>query len=194
MKLFKDNQRSAIIKRLLILLGAILVVFAAINAVWFFGYQQKYNNIAEHLDATYIDGVEENDMLRYLKEVGDYTITLKMPAYLGSGGFISVARTEGYVTQLDDEGNIVAGSDMYITLYIWPKYFSDYKIGLDFYDEINSVWEQVELTSDMELMNTDTMDDEYIDYLTQLISEYNAEITELIDVAERTLEISITQN
>lgn len=191
MKIFKDNQRSAIFKRLILLLLAIVIIFAAINAVWYFGYQQRYNHLSECLDAKYIDDIEEKDMLRYFKDVDDYTITLKMPAYLGSGGFISVARTEGYVSQLDDNGNVIAGSEMYITLYIWPKYFSDYKLGLDFYDEVNSVWEQVELTSDMELMNTDALDDEYIEYVNQLISEYDAEITKLIDIAERTLNIDI---
>ena len=194
MKIFKDNQRSAIIKRLILLLLAILIIFAAINAVWYFGYQQRYNRLSEHLDTKYIDDIEEKDMLRYFKDVDDYTITLKMPAYLGSGGFVSIARTEGYVSQLDDNGNVIAGSEMYITLYIWPKYFSDYKLGLDFYDEVNSVWEQVELTSDMELMNTDTLDDEYIEYVNKLISEHNTEITKLIDIAERTLNIDVGGN
>lgn len=194
MKLFEDNGRSAIIKRLMILLGVILIVFATINVIWFLGYQQRYDYISEHLDATYIDGIEEKDLLRYMKEVGDYTITMKMPAYLGRGGFVSVARTEGYVTKLDDDGNIIEGSDMYITLYAWPKYFTDYKIGVDFYDEVNSVWEQVEFTSEMKMMNTEALDDEYIEYVTQLISEYNDEITELISIAEQTLGISITQN
>jgi hypothetical protein len=83
---------------------------------------------------------------------------------------------------------------MYITLFIWPEYFSDYKIGLDFFDEFNGVWEQVEFTSAMEMTNTEALDDEYIEYITQLVSEYNEEITKLIDIAEQTLEISIIRN
>jgi hypothetical protein len=89
---------------------------------------------------------------------------------------------------------MIEGSDMYITLFIWPEYFSDYEIGLDFFDEFNGVWEQVEFTSAMELMNTETLDDEYIEYITQLVLEYNEEITKLIDIAEQTLEISIIRN
>ena len=53
MSLFKDKSRTAIIKRLLILLAIILLIFAIINAVWYFGYQQRYNAIARHLEATY---------------------------------------------------------------------------------------------------------------------------------------------
>lgn len=194
MSLFQGGSRFVIIKRLLILLGTILTIFAAINAIWYFGYQQRYNDIAKSLETTYLFGEKEEDMLRYTKEVGDYTITMKKPTYLGGGGFVSIAKTSGYVTTLDGSGSIVEGSDMYITLYIWPKYFTGYKIGLDFYDEANSIWEQVELTTTMELLNTKYMDDEYIEYILQLISKYQGEITELIRIAKENLDINITQD
>lgn len=90
--------------------------------------------------------------------------------------------------------NIIESSEMYIALYIWPKYFSDYKIGLDFYDEANSIWEQVELTSDMELMNTDDLDDAFVEYILQLISDYQNEINKLIGIAEENLDIEIAQS
>lgn len=191
MNFLKDSNRAVIIKRLLILLGVILIIFATINGVWFFGYQQRYNQIAKQLDVTYIDGIEEKDMLRYAKEIGAYSISMKMPSYLGQGGFISVARTEGYVAELDEEGNIIESSGMYITLYIWPKYFQGYKIGLDFYDEKEAIWEQVEFTSQMELMHADTLDDEYIEYVNQLLKEHEIQIKELMTTMEETLKINI---
>ena len=194
MSFFKDESRTAITKRLLILLAITLLIFAIINAVWYFGYQQRYNAIAKNLEATYLDGDNDDDMLRYTKEVGDYTISLKMPEYLGSGGFVSIAKTSGYVVSLDGKENIIESSEMYITLYIWPKYFSDYKIGLDFYDEANSIWEQVELTSDMELMNTDDLDDAFVEYILQLISDYQNEINKLIGIAAENLDIEIAQS
>ena len=194
MSFFKDESRTAITKRLLILLAIILLIFAIINAVWYFGYQQRYNAIAKNLEATYLDGDNDDDMLRYTKEVGDYTISLKIPEYLGSGGFVSIAKTSGYVVSLDGKENIIESSEMYITLYIWPKYFSDYKIGLDFYDEANSIWEQVELTSDMELMNTDDLDDAFVEYILQLISDYQNEINKLIGIAAENLDIEIAQS
>lgn len=194
MSFFKDESRTAITKRLLILLAIILLIFAIINAVWYFGYQQRYNAIAKNLEATYLDGDKDDDMLRYTKEVGDYSISLKMPEYLCSGGFVSIAKTSGYVVSLDGKENIIESSEMYIALYIWPKYFSDYKIGLDFYDEANSIWEQVELTSDMELMNTDDLDDAFVEYILQLISDYQNEINKLIGIAEENLDIEIAQS
>ena len=65
--------------------------------------------------------------------------------------------------------------------------------GLDFYDEANSIWEQVELTPNMEMMNTDALDDAYIDYILQLISEHQDEINELIGIAGKNIDINITQ-
>jgi hypothetical protein len=44
------------------------------------------------------------------------------------------------------------------------------------------------------MTNTEALDDEYIEYITQLVLEYNEEITKLIDIAEQTLEISIIRN
>ena len=113
------------------------------------------------------------------------------PRRLGMGGFVAISRTGGYETQLDEEGNIVAGSDMLITLYIWPKFFSDYKLGLDFFDEFHSIWNQVEFTSDMEMMNTDTMDGEYIENINKLIAEHRAEIEKMMQIARETLEVDI---
>lgn len=193
MSLFKDESRTSIIKRLLALFIIILLIFAIINAVWYFGYQKRYNTMAGNLETTYLFNQNDDDMLRYTKEVGDYIISLKMPEYLGSGGFVSISKTSGYSVSLDDDGDIIDASEMYITLYIWPKYFSGYKIGLDFYDEANSIWEQVELTTDMEPMDTDALDDAYIDYISQLISEHQGEINELIGIADENLGIKITQ-
>jgi len=106
----------------------------------------------------------------------------------------ALAKSLFHVVSLDGKENIIESSEMYITLYIWPKYFSDYKIGLDFYDEANSIWEQVELTSDMELMNTDDLDDAFVEYILQLISDYQNEINKLIGIAEENLDIEIAQS
>ena len=65
---------------------------------------------------------------------------------------------------------------------------------MDFYDEANSIWEQVELTSDMELMNTDDLDDAFVEYILQLISDYQNEINKLIGIAAENLDIEIAQS
>ncbi len=192
MSWFKDENRALIIKRLLILFAVILLIFATINVVWYFGYKQRYNAFAENLEESYLFGDEsEEEMLRYSKEVGDYAISLKMPSYLGSGGFITIYNSEGYTITRDEDGNIIEASEMDISLYIWPKYFSGYKIGLEFYDEANDIWEQVEFTTDWEITNID--DDAYVDYIYQLISEHSDEINTLLDIASEYLGIEITR-
>jgi hypothetical protein len=194
MSLLKDENRAAIVRRLLFLLAIILMIFAAINGIWYFGYKQRYNAVKKYLETNYLFGEEDdNDMLRYTKEVGDYAISMKEPEYLGHGGYVSIAKSSGYETILDDDGNIVESSEIYITLYIWPKYFLGYKIGLDFYDEANSIYEQIELTSDMEIMNADDLDDAYMENISKLISENRDEINKLIRIAKENINISIAQ-
>ena len=43
------------------------------------------------------------------------------------------------------------------------------------------------------MMNTDALDDAYIDYILQLISEHQDEINELIGIAGKNIDINITQ-
>lgn len=193
MSSYKNESKILIIKRLLILFAVILLIFGIINAIWYFGYRQRYNGFTKNLEVTYLFEEDDDEMMRYTKEIGDYIVSMKMPEYLGLGGFVSIAPTAGYTVSEDDEGNIIESSEMYVTLYIWPKFFIDYKIGLDFYDEANLIWEQVELTSDMELMNTDNYDDAYVEYILQLMSDHQDEINEMIHIASENMGIGIAQ-
>ena len=43
----------------------------------------------------------------------------------------------------------------------------------------------------MEMMNTDTMDDEYIKNINNLMAEHQAEIEKMIQIARETLDIAI---
>lgn len=184
----KEKKKMSIAKKLLILLGIILVIFGTINAVWYWGYMKSYHDISEKLDEVYIDGIEESDMLRYSRTIDGYTVTMKMPEYLSSSGFISVGKTGGYIGELDQEGNLIGGSGLYIELYIWPKYFGEFEMGLDFYDEAAGIWEQVEINADMTLRNTENMDESFVEYIEELILENYDEISKLIAVAEEALQ------
>ncbi len=190
MKTNTNTGKPLILKRLAILLGVILLIFGMINGLWFFGYRQNYHNFSLKLEAQYVEGIEEADMLRYAKTVDGYSVTLKMPNYLGSGGFISVEKEEGYVSQLDENGNIIGDNGLNITLFIWPQYFGKYELGLDFFDEVNSIWEQVAIRPDLSLANAEDMDEAYIAYINELISENQEEIDKLIAIAENTLDVN----
>ena len=43
----------------------------------------------------------------------------------------------------------------------------------------------------MEMMNTDTMDGEYIENINKLIAEHRAEIEKMMQIARETLEVDI---
>ena len=43
----------------------------------------------------------------------------------------------------------------------------------------------------MEMMNTDTMDDEYIKNINNLMAEHQAEIEKMMQIARETLEVDI---
>lgn len=176
----KEKKISAT-KKLMILFVAILLIFGAINAAWYFGYKRTYNELANKMDIT-IDEIDGKTK-RYTKTIDNYAFALKMPTYLGEGGFLTVAESEGAVSYLDDKGEVIGSSGLYISLYIWPQRFGGYKIGIDFYDESKEIWEQVIINGSLQLVSAEKFDDDYVDYLNSLILDNKDEIEDLINAA-----------
>ena len=191
MYFFQDSGRKAIFKKLLILFCVILAVFAAINGIWYFGYQRRFEAMAEHLEMDSFDLNESKTVVRYFREVDDHNIVLGMPTYLGSGGRVSIEKAEGCIVEQDDAGNIVGSNGIHITMFIWPRYFSGYLIGVDFDDPLQDLWIQTELNSDLKPLYAEEMDPEIVAFLSQLIEENRGEIETMIRIAEETLDIQI---
>ena len=187
-----DSPKKRIALRLGIVLLGVLVIFGGIHFTWKLGYMSQYEKIAEKLDVVYLDETEEEDMKRYGKTFGEYSVLLKMPAYLGYGGFITVGSETGYIGELDESGNITGGSGLDISLYIWPKLFGGYTLGLDFLDDYNNIWEQVYVNRDLSLSDTEDMDDDYIDYINKLIQDNYSEIENLFNIAEKELGLPLS--
>ncbi len=187
-----ESPRKRIALRLGIVLLDVLVIFGGIHFTWKLGYNSQYEKIAEKLDVVYLDESREEDMKRYEKTFGDYSVSLKMPAYLGYGGFVTVGSETGYVGKLDENGNVTGGSGLDISLYVWPKLFGGYTLGVDFLDDYNNIWEQVYVNRDLSLSDTEDMDDEYIDYINELILDNHSEIENLFNVAEKELGLSLS--
>lgn len=177
-----DKKNNSTLKKLGILFALILIIFGLVNVVWFFGYKNIYNEFSKKMDVTY-DEIDSS-IMRYTKIEGDLSFYLKMPSYLGSGGFLSVGSTQGYTSYIDEDGNVVGSNGMYITLYIWPQMGSGYKVGVDFYDEFADIWEQVYIDAELNLLNTDNYDDLYIEELEELIQQNSEYIRALINAAE----------
>lgn len=181
------KQTNSVLKRLITLFIVILVTFGAINALWFYGYKIQYNRLSNVLEVAYND-INPN-IKRYVRDEGGYHFELKMPEYLGRGGFISVAKEEGAITYYDETGTITGSNGMFVSLYIWPKYFGKYKMGIDLYDEVERVSEQIVITDDIQVVVNGDYDDEYIQYLQDLLNENYDEIIRLINVADTLLKI-----
>ena len=189
MKKPTGEKRISAAKKLMILFAIILIIFGVINAVWYFGYKATYDELASKMDQTIdkIDGMTK----RYTKIVDNYSFVLKMPAYLGEGGFLSVGDTEGAVTEIDSNNDSVSSNGTYITLYIWPQRFGGYRMGLDFYDEATDLWEQIYINSDLTIVSTENLDNQHVKYLEELLSDYVTEIQQLINAAETLWEIDL---
>lgn len=177
-----DKKNNSTLKKLGTLFALILIIFGLVNVVWFFGYKNIYNEFSKKMDVTY-DEIDSS-IKRYTKIEGDLSFYLKMPSYLGSGGFLSVGSTQGYTSYVDEDSNVVGSNGMYITLYIWPQMGSGYKVGVDFYDEFADIWEQVYIDGELNLLNTDNYDDLYIEELEELIQQNSEYIRVLINAAE----------
>lgn len=176
-------------KKILIVFAVILIAFAAINGVWYFGYKSTYNQLSQKLDKQ-IDEID-GTTIHYNKVVDEYIFSLKMPSYLGEGGFLSVGNKEGIVTEMDSKNNVIGSNGLYVSLYIWPQYWGKYKMGVDFYDEAAEIWEQVYIDSDLNIISAETLESKQVEYLQSLISENQEEIQNLIEAAENLWDIEL---
>lgn len=201
MSFLKKNEsaKKSIAFRLCIVLLAVLLLFGGFHFTWKLGYMKQYERIAEKLDVIYLDedgepkAEHDESMKRYSKVFGDYIVSLKMPAYLGFGGFISVGDKDGYTGELDADGNIIGGSGLDVALYVWPKLFGGYDLGIEFNDPYNDIWEQVMVNRDLSLQDTEDMDDEYVEYIDKMIQDNRAEIENMFKVAETDLGLSLSE-
>ena len=197
MRISSDSARGAIWKRLLLLFVSILTLLGLVNGVWYFGYKNRYNRIAEHLSEYYLGKTGEPAARRYETEVEEYRIGMKMPAYLGRGGFISIGKTEDMLIELDETGEIEAGKGMRIMLWIYPKYFRGFELYLTLEDDAEDVHETVELTPDLRLKDEtleEILDPEELAELSRRIEANRDEIQRMLALAEKTLEIRIADD
>lgn len=172
-------------KKLLILFLMILAILGAVNGVWYFGYKNIYNGFSKDM-TLYTDEHDDSGFLStYEMTMDGYNLTLKMPAYLGFGGFMCISREDGYQPTYDENKHIVNDNGMLISLYIWPKMFGSYELGLYCYREIgDEITGQFEIYSDLSLANTEYMDDKEISEVEAMFAAHSEEIQHLFDLAK----------
>ncbi len=182
-KAANENKKTiSTFKKLLILFIILLSVFGLINIIWYYSYKRVYDKLTYKMDT--IHRSADDKETRYMKTLEGYDFMLKMPSYLGSGGFLTVGNSEGAISEVDEKGNVINSNGLYISLYIWPQAFGGYKMGLDFFDEANDIWEQVEVDSKLHLTSTENLDDQYVKYIQRMIKDNKKEINKLLNMAE----------
>ena len=129
-------------------------------------------------------------MRRYGKQVGEYQIGVKKPAYLGTGGFVSVGPGDTTV-EIDGEGKMYA--ETYTGIYIYPKWFSGYELVFEIDNPETGEWLMIDMTPDLDLPKEyeENLDPEVAGRFRQIIAEHREEIEAMIDAAEKTLDIKI---
>ena len=102
----KEKKRTVV--KLTILACVIVFIFGMVNAVWYFGYKKTYDDYAGNME---INDIGFEDGARYQAIVEDCLCQLKMPSYLGYGGYLTVQNAESASYEMDENGNIVNGDE-----------------------------------------------------------------------------------
>lgn len=180
MHIENENSKKTFVK-LIALLSFVIFVFISTNLVWIFTTYIPYHNFASNLEKFEEDG----KYVYYEKNVGGYTYHLSMPEYLDFSGFLSVSDSEGYVVTQDNDGNITSTNGISITLFIWPKVFSDYKYGVFILDDAQGIWEQIYIDKNLKYIpvKENIGNKELNDYIEKLIADNYEEIKTLMSKA-----------
>jgi len=176
------TENHPVLKKLLILSIAIVFIFSAFNLAWYIGVKRTYNHIAEDLDKV---ADEETKGVHYRKEIDGYTYLLSMTAYLLNSGFFSIEKSDGYVVELDSDGNAISDNGVHVSLFIWPKTFGGYEYGVDIYSEIEGIWEQIHINCEGDYIPENDGNLELNEYLSSVIDNYHDEIVTMLNLAKK---------
>ena len=173
----KEKKRTVI--KLTILACVIVFLFGAVNAVWYFGYKKAYDDYAGKMEI--VDtGFEDGE--RYQAIVEDCLCQLKMPSYLGYGGYLTVQDAEGISYEMDENGNIVNGDEKTVILHIWPQAFgNDYTYGVSLLSPAETV--QIMIQKDGSVVPQSDGNTELDEHSEALLANYQEEIAHLLEIA-----------
>lgn len=191
----KTSKKKKILKILLIVFGGILILFAALYAVWYFGYQRIYDEMAKNMSLSYLDEEDTSyKSARYYYETEEYVFVIKKTIFPSfEGGFACVGSSQPYEIWTDENGSEVS-SGLDITLYVWPQFGGSFETGLDFYDEVENLWIQIYVDPDLKIVNEESYDPDLTDQVYGLIEENKDEIDGMFAAAEKLWGIEIRNN
>ncbi|MBQ6814619.1 MAG: hypothetical protein IJP13_03680 [Lachnospiraceae bacterium] len=164
-------------KKLIIFAVTVFGIFIVIAAVWFFGIGIKY---VDWLDS--VERQEDGELVYYESVHGDYLLKVKPAMFMAfEGGFLRISKNEDFIIYLDEEGNAVYENELKIDYYIWPKFGTDYEMGVMIFSGDNTY--QVIFDKDLNIINYSTEDDDYA-IVCDYIKENSSEIKKMMACAE----------
>lgn len=176
----KEKKRTVV--KLTILACVIVFIFGMVNAVWYFGYKKTYDDYAGNME---INDIGFEDGARYQAIVEDCLCQLKMPSYLGYGGYLTVQNAESASYEMDENGNVVNGDEKTVILHIWPQAFgNDYTYGVSLLSPAETV--QIMIQKDGSIVPQSNENTELDEYNEALLADYQEEIAHFLEIA-RTL-------
>lgn len=179
------EEKRGITKILLVVIIFAVAVFGIFNLYWYFGHAATYFKMADRLERYQRE--DGTSGVYYAKEVDDYRILLKMPAYLGYGGFVSIAPKDGQIIFMDHDGNEIGSNGLTIVLYIWPQKNGEYKYGVDM-DNGQDLWIQAYIDEEIKVDITKYPEDVAENY-QELLDEHRNEIANMLTIGKETLGI-----
>lgn len=129
----------------------LLLFFGAINLIWYTSVKIPYDQYVKAFsNSDFIESSQQHSSDKYSKIIGEYKYTVARPEYLDFSGYLSVSYSEPPKVELDPETFKVVGSNgLYISVYIWPDIFGDYKYGVMFDDEYQNIFEQITISDNV---------------------------------------------
>ena len=140
-----DMNTKPAAKRIIILISAVLAVFALVNLFW---YQFKYQPYKQK--TVKMELIDDSQRPKYTFTGNGYVYTLKMPGYLSfESGYLYVVAQEHQDSAsfvADEQGNLTERNVPHVDLFIWPQLFDHAQYRITVYEETESVWISVNST------------------------------------------------
>ena len=174
-------KQKKVVKKLIIFGVVVALVFAVINLVWFLGIKVPYDNLSNGMEKIQGPTVDGFTRIYHTASKDGYEFNIKNPAYLTDNGYLSVVDESGIVVVMDENGNVENKED-YITLFIWPQLFGNYKYGIDI--QTDEAWEQIYIDLEGNYITEDVDNVELNEYYENLLKKYEVEIQKLLKAAK----------
>ena len=174
-------KNKNILKRIILIIVLIAVVFVGVNLFWYVFKYLPYQKMTNHMTLS-----ENSELLRYVFTDDKYLYRVKMPGYLSfDSGFIYVGPNddEAAVFIPDENGILIEKNKPHVDIFIWPQIFSETRYGLTIYEETYSMQFMINSLGEY-LPDKDVSEEEKANAL-ELFEKHKDEIQDILRAAKK---------